>query len=59
METICLECGSPVLLTAVDEDDSAGQGLPPEDLQAAIAALSPELRRRAESFCQMASVSEA
>jgi|GEM_PF-4025528 len=45
--------GPDPLLTAVEEDP-AGRELPPADLQAAIAALSPELKRRAETFCGLA-----
>ena len=45
--------GPDPLLTAA-QDDAAEEESPREDLQAAIEGLSPELRRRAESFCGLA-----
>jgi len=51
--------GPDPLLTAVPNDDPVDEELPREDLQAAIEGLSPELRRRAESFCQLASAPKA
>ena len=50
--------GPDPLLTAA-QDDAAEEESPREDLQAAIEGLSPELRRRAESFCGLAAASEA
>ena len=49
----------PDPLLTVARDDVVDEELPREDLQTAIEALSPELRRRAESFCGLAATSEA
>ena len=41
------------------KEDDADEELPHADLQAAIETLSPELRRRAQTFCGLAAASEA
>jgi len=51
--------GPEPLLAVLDDEGEPAEEVGAEDLRAAIARLSPELRRRAESLCGLSATGEA